>query len=230
MSIELGVRIGLFVASILAAIYGIPRAIKWREGKRDRKLIKALLKEWGGDCERAIVLAMPMDVRSKWLRVKDDGGIVESNDGFRVNDIIGQVWNGIREGKREPKGSAQLVSKAVYEVMYSKEEKEGEKTMVESEPKYELKDIHGREREVPKAFVSKMLNTVYAKCAKVEILELKKLPIKELEGAKGHLEFFEEKQYITRSQFILYAGKLAKSMEKLGIYLWELEKWSKKSC
>jgi len=227
MSIELGVGIGLFVASILAAIFGIPRAIKWREGKRDRKLIKTLLKEWGGDCERAIVLAMPMDVRSKWLRVKDDGGIVESNDGFRVNDIIGQVWNGIREGKREPKGSAQLVSKAVYEVMYSKDEKEGKKTLVESDPEYELKDIHGREREVPKAFISKILNTIYAK---LEILELKNLPIKELEGAMEHLDFFGEKQSIIRSQLILYADKLAESMEKFGIYLWELEKWSKKSC
>jgi len=227
MSIELGVEIGLFMAGIVLAIFFIPREIKRLERKRDGELIKALLKEWGVDCERAIVLAMPMDVRSKWLRIKDCGGIVESNDGFRVDEIIRQVWAGIREGERDPNGSGMLVKKAVYEVMYSDEEKEGKKTLVESDPEYELRDIHGREREVPKAFISKILNTIYAK---LEILELKNLPIKELEGAMEHLDFFGEKKSIIRSQFILYADKLAESMEKFGIYLWELEKWSKKSC
>jgi hypothetical protein len=225
MSIALGVEIGLFVVGIVAAIFLIPREIKRLERKKNGELIKALLKEWGEDCGRAIVLAMPMAVRSKWLRVKDDGGIVESKDGFTVYEIISQVWAGIREGERDPNGSGTLVKRAVYEVMYSDEEKEGKKILVDSDLEYVIKDIWGRERELPKAFVSKMLNTIYAK---LEILELKNLPIKELEGAREHLDFFEEKQKIIRSQLILYTNKVADSMEKFGIYLWELEEWSKK--
>ena len=225
MSIELVIAIILFVLGIVLAIFLIPKEIKWLEGRSNRKLIKKLLREWGDDCGRAIVLAMPMDVRKKWLRIKEDGGIVESNDGFRVNEVISKVWMGIREGEREPQGSAMLVSKAVYEVMYSEEEKKGERTLVEIDPKYKLEDIFGRERELPKAFISKILNTIYAK---VEIFDLKLLPIIELEGVVEHLEFFRGKDSIIRSQFILYAGKLAKSMEMLGIYLWKLENRTKK--
>lgn len=220
MSIELGVGIGLFVAGIVLAIIFIPREIKRLERKKDGELIKELLKEWGADCERAIVLAMPMDVRNKWLRIKEDGGIVESNGGFRVNEIISQLWKGIREGEKEPKGSAMLVSKAVYEVMYSDEEKKGERTLIESDPKYQLEDIFGRERELPKAFISRILNTIYAK---LEIFDMKLLPIIELERVMEHLEFFRAKDCIVRSQFIIYAGKLAQSMEMFGIYLWKLE-------
>ena len=212
-----------FGLSVLAATFLIPWALKRQREKRDKKLIKKLLKEWGADCERAIVLAMPMDVRKKWLRIKEDGGIVESNGGFRVNDIISQVWKGIREGEREPKGSAMLVSKAVYEVVYSAEEKKGERTLIESDPKYKLEDIFGRERELPTAFISKILNTIYAKMEIFDLKDLKLLPIEELEGVKEHLEFFRAKDEIIRSQFILYAGKLAQSMEMFGIYLWKLE-------
>ena len=214
-----------FVLGIVLAIFLIPKEIKRLEGKRDRQLIKGLLREWGANCERAIVLAMPMDVRNKWLRIKEDGGIVESNGGFRFNDIISQIWGGIREGEREPKGSAKLVSKAVSEVMYSDEEKKGERTLIEIDPKYQLEDIFGRERELPKAFISKILNTIYAK---LEIFDLKLLPIIELEGVMEHLEFFRAKDSIIRSQFMLYAGKLAQSMEMFGIYLWKLENRSKK--
>jgi len=214
-----------FVLGIVLAIFLIPKEIKRLEGKRDRHLIKGLLREWGAHCERAIVLAMPMDVRNKWLRIKEDGGIVESNGGFRVNEIISQVWKEIREGEREPKGSAMLVSKAVNEVMYSDEEKKGERTLIESDPKYKLEDIFGRERELPKAFISRILNTIYAK---LEIFDMKLLPIIELEGVMEHLELFRAKDEIIRSQFILYAGKLAKSMEMFGIYLWKLENWSNK--
>jgi hypothetical protein len=223
VNIELVVEICMFVLGIVLAIFFIPRGIKRLEERRNRELIKKLLKEWGADCERAIVLAMPMDVRKKWLRIKEDGGIVESNGGFRVNDIISQVWKGIREGEREPKGSAMLVSKAVYEVMYSAEEKKGERTLIESDPKYKLEDIFGRERELPTAFISKILNTIYAKMEIFDLKDLKLLPIEELEGVKEHLEFFRAKDEIIRSQFILYAGKLAQSMEMFGIYLWKLE-------
>lgn len=226
LSIEWVREIILFVLGIILAIQFIPREIKRLEVKSNRKLIKELLKGWGADCERAIVLAMPMDVRHKWLRIEKDGRVVESDDGFRVNEYISQVWKEIREGEREPKGLAWLVDAAVWEVMYSREEKKGERTLIESEPKYQLKDIHGRERELPKAFVSWILNTIYAK---VEIFDRELLPVRELEGAMEHLEFFRAKDEIIRSQLILYAGKLARSMEMFGEYLWKLEGWPNKS-
>lgn len=225
MNIELVREIIFFVLGIVLAIFLIPKEIKRLEGKRDRQLVKGLLKEWGADCERAIVLAMPSDVRKKWLQIKEDGGIVESNGGFRFNDIISQIWGGIREGEREPKGSAKLVSKAVSEVMYSDEEKKGERVLVESDPRYQLKDIFGRERELPTALLSRILNTIYAK---LEIFDLKLLPIKELERVMEHLEFFRAKDSIIRSQLILYTGELAQSMEMFGIYLWKLENRSEK--
>jgi hypothetical protein len=183
------------------------------------------LKEWGAGCERAIVLAMPKDVRSKWLRVKDDSGIVESDGGFRVNEIIRKVWTGIREGERKPKGSAMFVSKAVYEVMYSDEEKRGERTLIERDPKYQLEDIFGRERELPTAFISPILKTIYAKR---DIFDTKFLQVKELEEVMEHLELFRAKDEISRSQFTLYANKLAGSMEMFGEYLWKLEGWPNK--
>ena len=217
-----------FGLSVLAATFLIPWALERQRKKRDKELIKALLKEWGDDCERAIVLALPRDVRKKWLKIKEDGDIVESDGGFRVNDIIRQVWTGIREGEREPKGSAKFVSKAVYEVMYSEEEKKGEKTLIESDPKYQLEDIFGRERELPTAFISKILNEIYAKLNIFDLKLLKLLPIKELERVMEHLEFFRGKDYIIRSQLMLYTGKLAQSMEMFGIYLWKLENRSEK--
>jgi hypothetical protein len=217
-----------FGLSVLAAAFLIPWALERQRKKRDKELIKALLKEWGDDCERAIVLALPRDVRKKWLKIKEDGDIVESDGGFRVNDIIRQVWTGIREGEREPKGSAEFVSKAVYEVMYSEEEKKGEKTLIESDPKYQLEDIFGRERELPTAFISKILNEIYAKLNIFDLKLLKLPPIKELERVMEHLEFFRAKDYIIRSQLMLYTGKLAQSMEMFGIYLWKLENRSEK--
>lgn len=214
-----------FVLSVVVAWKVIPWALERKRKEREKQLIKELLREWGAYCERAIVLAMPMDVRNRWLRIEEDGGIVESNGGFRVYEIISQVWNGIREGERKPKGSAMLVSKAVYEVMYSEEEKEGERTLIEIDPEYQLEDIFGRERELPTAFIRKILNTIYAK---LEIFDLKLLPIIELEGVMEHLEFFRAKDSIIRSQFIVYADKLAESMQMFGIYLWELENRSEK--
>jgi len=216
----------LFLLGIVLAIVFVPREIKRLEGKSNRGLVKILLKEWGAVCERAIVLAMPRDVRKILLRIKEDGEIVESNDGVGVNDIISQVWKEIREGRREPKGSAKLVNKAVFEVMYSDEKKKGERNLIESDPKYQLEGPFGRQRELPTAFISPILNTIYAKR---DIFDTKFMPVKELEGVMEHLELFRAKDEISRSQFMLYAGKLAGSMEMFGEYLWKLENWSKKS-
>ena len=171
------------------------------------------------------MLAMPRAVKNKGLRIKEDGGIVECNDGVSVDEIIRQVWNGIREGKRKPEGSAWLVMKSVDEVMLSDEEKKGEKTLIESDPEYQLEDIFGRERELPTGFISKILNTIYAQMG---IFDWKLLPIIELEGAMEHLEFFRAKDCIIRSQLMLYAGKLAESMQMFGIYLWKLENRSQR--
>jgi hypothetical protein len=214
-----------FVLSVVVAWRVIPWALERKRKEREKKLIKELLKEWGADCERAIVLALPREVKNKWLQIKEDGGIVESNGGFRVNEVISEIWRGIREGEREPKRSAELVSKAVSEVMYSDEEKKGEELLVASDPRYKLKDIFDRERELPTAFISWILNTIYAR---LDIFDWKLLPIKELEGAMEHLEFFRAKEDILRSQLMLYAGKLARSMEMFGIYLWKLENRSEK--
>jgi hypothetical protein len=210
-----------FVISVVVALKVIPWALERQRKGRERKLMKGLLEEWGGDCEQAIVQAMPGEVRNKRVQIKEDGVIVESNEGLSVKDIIGQVWSDIREGKREPKGSAALVTKAVNEVIYSKEEKEGMVTPVESETKYQLTDIFGRERELPTAFISKMKNTIYGKLDIFDDREL--LPIIKLEGAMEHLEFARVKGAILKSQLILYVQKLAQSMEMFGIYLWKLE-------
>ena len=130
MNIGLVREIIFFVLTVLAAIFLIPREIKRLEIKRDKELIKELLNEWGADCERAIVLAMPRAVKNKVLRIKEDGEIVECSDGVSVDAIIRQVWNGIREGEREPEGSAVLVMKSVDEVMLSDEEKKGKKVLL----------------------------------------------------------------------------------------------------
>ena len=172
-----------------------------------------------------IVLAMPRDVKDKWLQMKEDGGIVESDSGLRVDDVIGKVWRGIKEGSREPKGSAELITEAIFEVMHSNEEKKGKKSLVESDPRYRLMDIFDRERELPTGFISRILNTIYAK---LEIFDLKLMPIKELERAMERLAFFRVKNYIIRSQLMLYAHELAVSMEMFGIYLWKLENRSEK--
>jgi len=216
----------LFVLGVILAIVFVPREIKRLERRSNRELVKKLLTEWGADCGQAIVLAMPRSVRNKWLQIKEDGDIVEWSDGVRVNDVIGQVWKDIREGEREPKGSGMLVQKAVYEVMYSDDEKKGKKTLAESDPKYQLEDPFGRERELPTAVIRSILNTIHAK---VDIFDRRLLPVRELEGVIGHLEFFRAKDEVLRSQFILYAAKLARSMEMFGEYLWKLENRSTKS-
>lgn len=214
------------VLSVVAAWWVIPRALERKRKQREKQLIKGLLREWVEACGMGIVLAMPRHVKDKWLQMKEDGGIVESDSGFRVDDVIGQVWRGIREGSREPKGSAVLIDKALFEVMYSNEEKKGEKSLVESDPGYRLVDIFGRERELPAGFTSRMLSTIYAK---LDIFDLKLMPTKELERAMERLEFFRVKDYIIRSQLMFYAHELAVSIEKFGIYLWKLENWSSKA-
>jgi hypothetical protein len=212
--------------SVVAAWRVIPWALERKRKEREKQLIKGLLKEWVEACGMGIVLAMPRDVKDKWLQMKEDGGIAESDSGFRVNDVIGQVWRGIREGSREPKGSAALISEAIFEVMHSNEEKKGGKSLAESDPRYRLTDIFDRERELPTGFISRMLNTIYAK---LEIFDLKLMPIKELERAMERLQFFRVKDYIVRSQLMFYTHELAVSMEMFGIYLWKLENWSSKA-
>ena len=76
---------------------------------------------------------------------------------------------------------------------------------------------------VPRAFISAIINPMYAK---LELFELELLPINELEMAASYLDASARRGFYTRSMFNSYALHLAQSMEKFAQYLWKLKGWS----
>jgi hypothetical protein len=212
MNPELVVQVCLFVLGILAAIFFIPREIRRLEERRNEELVKGLLREWGRDCEAAITVIMPAG--SKKFVIKEDGGIVESSDGVGIDAIIVGVWQEIIEGRRVPDGLGSIIDSAVQKTILSDEEGEGKGSGVEQ--------VYLLRGDVPKAFVSRVLNPMYAK---LEIFDLKLLPIHELELVMDYLESFRQRGTMTRYKLVSYVHHLGESMEKFGKYLWRLEKW-----
>lgn len=226
-----------FALAILVAIFLIPRILKRLQAERDKRLAKALLKRWGADCIGAIELVMPHTTQrvqvkengsvhecSREVEIKEDGSLVESSDGLAVNLTIHQLWDDIRQGKRQPDGSAMVINNVLDKVLFSEEERAQKELPLDKT--YSLQNIWGGQRDVPKAFISRILNPMYAK---LEIFDLELLPISELEQAMQHLEFFRQRGYVSRYDFMSYGLHLAQSMEKFAKYLWKLENWSNKA-
>ena len=214
MSTELVVEICLFVLGVVAAIFVIPREIKRLEERRNRELIKGLLREWGRDCEAALTVVIPAG--DKKFSVREDGGVMESGDGVGIDALIVGVWEDIIEGKRAPEGLVMIIDSAIQKVIFSDEEREGKGLPIEK--------VYVIKRDVPKLFVSRVLNPMYAK---LEIFDLKLLPIHELELVMDHLESFRQQGCASNYKLMSYAHHVGESMEKFGRYLWRLEKWGR---
>ena len=93
----------------------IPWILKYLQAKQEKRLIKALLGNWGGSCIAAIERLFPIG-----------NGIIDI-DGYGCSCLF---WKEIRDGKREPKGTAVIIGKAFEKALYS----EGEWSMKTTPP------------------------------------------------------------------------------------------------
>jgi hypothetical protein len=207
-----------FAFGILAAILLIPRILKRLQAERDKRLAKALLRQWSHICISAITADKPDTETEQRARMElFDKGDRDLSGYVSTEQTIDQLWNDIRNGKKEPDGSAMIIYNALEQVLYSDEERQNKG--LPPEKKYPLSGS----RAVPKSWLRRILNPMYAK---IEIFDVELLPIGELEMAMSYLDSFSQQGYFTRTQFMSYALHLAQSMEKFEKYLWKLENWS----
>ncbi|MBU2534729.1 MAG: hypothetical protein ABIK32_00945 [Chloroflexota bacterium] len=188
----------------IPAVILIPLILKWLQTRREKRLVKALLRKWGGSCVDAIERLNPVG-----------NGIIEI-EGLGRSLL---VWKKIREGRKEPEGIAIIVGKAFEKVLCSEEEWTAKVTPPDVKYPFQSGDP-----DVPRSWIKQMLNLMYSK---LEIFDLDLLPISELELAMSTLETFSQLGHITRDGFAVYSLRLAQAMEKFGKYLWKIEKWPK---
>ena len=211
----------IFLAlGISAAVFLIPRIVRSLQAQRDERLAKALLRQWGHICIGAITADKPDTETEQKARME----LFESGDwdlsGYASTEqTIDQLWEDIRNGKREPDGSAMIIYNALEQVLYGDEERANKGTPPEK--KYPFPSSQA----VPRSWVRRILNPMYAK---IEIFHVELLPIGELEMAMSYLDSFSQQGHFTRHQFMSYALHLAQSMEKFAKYLWQLEGWATK--
>ena len=212
----------IFLAiGISAAILLIPRILKRLQAQRDKRLAKALLRQWGHICISAITALKPDTETEQKARFElFDSGDWDLSGYVSTEQIIDHLWKNIRNGKREPEGSAMIINNALEKVLYSDEERTNKG--LPPEKKYPFPSS----RAVPRSWLRRILNPMYAK---MEIFDVELLPIGELEMAMSYLDSFSQQGHFTRHQFMSYALHLAQSMEKFAKYLWKLENWSNKA-
>jgi len=210
----------IFLAlGVLAAILLIPRILKRLQAQRDKRLAKALLRQWGRICIAAITALKPDTETEQMTRMElFDSGDLDLSGYVPTEQIIGLLWADIENGRREPDGSAMIINNALEQVLYSDEERKSKG--LPPEKRYLFPQSS---QAVPRSWLSRILNPMYAK---IEIFDVELLPIGELEMAMGYLDSFSQQGHFTRHQFMSYALHLAQSMEKFAKYLWKLENWS----
>jgi len=209
-----------FAFGILAAILLIPRILEDLQAQRDERLAKALLRQWGRICIAAITADKPDTETEQRARMElSDKGDWDLTGYVSTEQTIDHLWEEVQSGKRKPDDSAMIIRNALEQVLYSEEERTHKGTPPEK--KYSFPSS----RAVPRSWVKRILNPMYAK---IEIFDVELLPIGELEMAMSYLNSFSQQGYFTRHQFISYAHHLAQSMEKFAKYLWQLEGWATK--
>lgn len=197
-----------FALAILAAIFLIPSILRRLQAERDKRLAKALLKKWGGDCTGAMMRLRPPIFQSIEIEGYSSTG----------DETVFQFWWDIKEGKRGPDGSAKIIDNALTKAIFSDEERTGKESLPD-----ETYPFFRGDPAISKAMIGRILNPMYAK---LEIFDLELLPINELEMAMSQLDTFSQLGHMTTLGFSSYAYELARSMEKFAKYLWKLENWS----
>jgi hypothetical protein len=205
---------------VLAAIIVVPWILKRLQEQRDKRLAKALLRKWGNICISAISALKPdteKEQEERWELMKS--GDWDLSGYVSTDQSMYNLWEDIRKGKRNPGGSAMIISAAIEKVIYSDEERKNKE--LPPEKIYQL----NRSLAVDRSWIRRILNPMYAK---IEIFDIELLPIGELEMAMSYLDSFSQQGHFTRNQFMVYNLHLAQSMEKFAKHLWNLENWSNK--
>ena len=210
----------IFLAlGVLAAILLIPRILKRLQAQRDKRLAKALLRQWGRICIAAITALKPDTETEQMTRMElFDSGDLDLSGYVPTEQIIGLLWADIENGRREPDGSAMIINNALEKVIYSDEERKNKEL-----PPTKIYPFSSNQASITRLWVRRILNPLYAK---IEIFDLESLPIGELELVMSDLEKFSQQGYFSRNQFMSCAYHLALSIEKFAKYLWKLENWS----
>jgi len=132
-----------------------------------------------------------------------------------VSENINQLWQDIENGRREPDGSAMIINNALEKVIYSDEERKNKELQHQK-----IYPFSSNQASITRLWVRRILNPMYAK---IEIFDLKSLPIGELEFVMSDLEKFSQQGYFSRHQFMSCAYHFALAIEKFAKYLWKLE-------
>lgn len=208
------------VLAIVVAIFVIPKEVRRLQKKRENQLAKAFLSQWGNICISAITADKPDTETEQRARTElSASGDWDLSGYVSTEQTIHDLWEDIRSGKRDPDGSAMLINNALEQVLYTDEERTNKG--LPAEKRYPFPSS----RAVPRSWVRRILNPMYAK---IEIFDVELLPIGELEMAISYLDSFSQQGYFTRHQFMSYALHLAQSMEKFAKHLWQLEGWATK--
>jgi len=210
------------VIGISAAILLIPRILKRLQAQRDKRLAKPLLRQWGNTCVSAITTLKPdteteQMVRTELFKIGD----WDLSEYVSASETIHQLWQDIQNGRREPDGSAMIISNALEKVLYSDEERKNKELLPEK-----IYPFSSNLAVLTRLWVRRILNPMYAK---IEIFDLELLPIGELELVMSDLDQFSQQEYFSRHKFMSCTLHLAQSMEKFAKYLWKLENWSNKA-
>lgn len=206
-----------FALGILAAILLIPRILK----RRDKQLAKALLRKWGNTCVSTITELKPDTETEQMARMElFESGEYDLSGYVSTEETIHQIWQDNQNGRREPDGSAMIISNALEKVLYSDEERKNKE--LPSEKTYQFPCNLAA---LTRLWVRTILNPMYAK---MEIFDAELLPIGELELVLSHLDEFSQQGYFSRHEFMSCVLHLAQSMEKFAKYLRKLDNWPNK--
>jgi len=215
---QIVVQVGIgFALGILASIKIVP----WISERQQRRLVKSLLRRWGGDSITAIMRLKPPAAKRMFIE-----GYEEREDHSDLASdlrITGQLWSDVKEGRRKPDGIAMVI----YQALEAALQPEGKKKKAKTPATEEKLPFGEGEPETAQATIKRVLNPMYAK---LEIFDLASLPVNEMELALGQLEKAERNGHYTASMYDTYALNLAQAMERFAEYLWRLEGWDGESA
>jgi hypothetical protein len=141
-----------------------------------------------------------------------------------VDADIMKFWEQIQEGKRQPDGLAEIVDTALKRAILLESDRKDGKSLLRALG--QTCPFFKGDPEIIRAYVSQILNSMYAK---LEIFEMDLLPISPLESARSQLDGMSQLGHMRLGDFLSYASDLARSLEQFGKYIWKLENWPRKA-
>ncbi|MFW6150703.1 MAG: hypothetical protein ACOC6A_04130 [Chloroflexota bacterium] len=198
----------LLAVGLVVVLLALPRILGHAQGKRSKALARLLLRQWGSQIVRALLSLMPPSAH---------GIEIEGYSG-KGPDSLPQLWQGMAEGRQDPRPVASMLDKALKEALFSGEEADTVDALLSKSYAF----VFDSDPEITKGLLRAITSPMYAK---LDLLDTESLPIVELEMAVAYLETMSRAGEVTVGRFLSYSSCLSHSLEMFGEYLWRLEGW-----